>query len=326
MLTRAGVTDPVQRDVVIRRLGLRGRPMTLKAIGARHAYSKQRIQQIEAEAARVARSAEPASPLLDKALKLVRERAPMSAVGVPQLLQAHNIHAIDYERLTRIADFFGRPGFDVQVILGNRMVCARGHGEALRAVTECAERLCSRFGLFTLSQLKEKLDEGLSLDQIRELLGSLDNYRFVDGGMIYSRRLLARSSLMLNLRKVFAVRSALPLEDVLDGLNRARRQRHRKAPLPLSALRSLFEQEPGFRLRENMVSCNRRLRAEAVLCSSELGLLRVFEDAHGETLSFEDAVHKASRRKGLSREAAVYYLQHSPIIKKQGRGRYALRG
>lgn len=324
-LTAIGVADPVHRDILVRRLGLRGRPMTLQAIGERHSYTKQRIQQIESDTARLVKTAAPPLPCLDRALALVRERVPIAAESVRTILQNHGIGGVDCERLMRLADFFNRPHLELQTILGTRMVCEAGRGEGLRNVTEIAERLGWRFGLFTPEQIQRQLNNGLDTAQIRDLLASLSNYRFVDGGMVYSRRLLERSSLMLNLNKVFCIRSELAIDDVAEGVNRARRQKRKKPPLPVTALRSFFEQESDFRLDHDIVRRRKCPRPEKVLCSSELGLLEVFRSANAVTLSFEDAVHEACLREGISREAAVYYLQHSPIIKKHGRGRYSLR-
>jgi hypothetical protein len=318
ILDEAGLNSR-QRQIIARRLGWDGNGgMTLEA-AANGEMTRERVRQLEERVRRA--GAEKSLPIVEAALDLLAERAPITNDDAADLLAAEGLARAPFDPvgLINAARFAGIAG---PVSLAAGCIFAGDQQEDAPRVAAAARKLVSRNGAASVSEIVELVDDpALDADVVRRVLAVDPETRWLDPDREWLFLPTARNRAATHLRKMLAVAASQSVTDIREGF---RRYDGREVILPRHVVRELCKCFDWVRVDGDRVAASLPLDYHAVLENTEETLVDIFRE-HGPVLDRATAVDLAERH-GLDRTTTALYLGWSPVIERIATNRYTLRG
>lgn len=324
--------------ILLRRHGLDGRPpATLQRVADGEGLTRERVRQIcDRTERQLAGAHAQYAPMLDEALALLDQSAPMTAEAALDLIRVR-IRApgiVDVGAVFRAARLLNRNiNLELRDAGSVSWVChaddAIMDDRPMSSIRTRAGRLCDSSGATTIEALLDALRERdgleLSADELVTFLPHFPGFEWLDrdlGWFWMTGRKLGRNRFFNLLTKVLSVAGRLGLDDVRSALRRSRRL---AGPFPpTSVLRQLCERYPGFHLEGDDVCSDSELDHRVVLRGTELYVVELLMQL-GNVARVED-MWQIAGSEGIGRVSFWATLQDSPAIMKYARSTYGLRG
>jgi hypothetical protein len=292
--------------------------MTLDAAG-NGALTRERVRQLESRVREA--SSERPIPVVEEALNLLAECAPLTNHEASQLLIAEGlargpfnpIGLVNAARLARIDERISCHSDCVFGIDGK-------HDAARIAVT--ARKIVTSNGAASVTAIVESLDDPLhDADTVRRILSLDAETRWLDEDEEWLFLPTGKNRAANLLRKMLAVAPSLRISEIREGF---RRYRDREVVLPRNIISELCECFDWVRVDGERVAARPPLDFRLVLERTEETLVDIFR-AEGPVLDRPTALDLGEQH-GLDRTTTGLYLGWSPIIERIATNRYTLRG
>ena len=325
-------------DAVMARLGwLSDPPLTLQAAGLLIGLTRQRLNQIETNT-RYALPRRPWLPALDTALDLLAEAAPISEDQAAALLVEAGVATapIPPAALLRAAADLGRePRFNPDALRdGHFLFCGELPAPISDIVFRASRCICAS-GAASIETISGELTRrGTPIDpSLVELVVKL-HHRFVDVGDGWFAQPGApppRDRLANDLRKMLSVAQRLPLDSIIDGLQRdyrfqnsGRSEAAQASVPPLPTLAAYVRGHPDFQLSRDQVRLTEPLNHHDQLGRDQAALVDVLLEAPGGSMARRACINECAAR-GLNTNTMNIYLTYSCVVEHLPNGDWAAR-
>ena len=326
-----------ERAIVMRRTGWDGdRVWTLEelandpnASGRASPVSRERIRQIESKALEKIRKIRSSTPLLDRAIALIEENAPLATVTLPSLLQRHGItqRGLGYEALSAAMKTFQVEWhLDYSTIGQDTFLLPSDQADEIECSWTILVEAAVDQDFVELDQVAnaDRHANPLSLDVAASgvskipSLGWLDQDRRIYWSLDRVRRGWNKS---INVcRKILTVVPEVPLERLNAAVKRARTVRD--CP-PDDAFMNMLLASEEFEVDDGMVSRGASFGL-GTLSNSDRVMIRAAMDA-GKVTTFLE-LREVLVRRGLSTNHAQTLMVLSPFWITTARGKYRFIG
>ena len=325
-------------EAVIARLGwLSDPPLTLRAAGQLIGLTRQRLNQIETQT-RYTLPPRPWLPALDTALDLLAEAAPISEDQAAALLVEAGVATAQIQPaavLRAAADLGREPNFNPDVLRdGHLLFCGELPAPISDIVSRASRCICAS-GAASIETINGELARrGTPIDpSLVELVVKL-HHRFVDLGDGWFAQPGApppRDRLANNLRKMLSVAPRLPLDSIIDGLQRDYRFQNsggskaaRAIVPPLPTLAAYVQAHPDFQLSRDQVRLSQPRNHRDQLGRDEAALVDVLLEAPGGSMARRECIDECAAR-GLNTNTMNIYLTYSCVVEHLPNGDWAAR-
>ena len=326
-----------ERAIVMRRTGWDGdRVWTLEelandpnASGRASPVSRERIRQIESKAFEKIQKIRSSTPLLDRAIALIEENAPLATVTLPSLLQGHGItqRGLGYEALSAAIKTF-RVDWD--------LVCRTIGQDAFLLPSDQADEIECSWTILVEAAIDRdfvELDQVVNADQhanplsldvaasgVSKIpsLGWLDRDRRIYWSLDRVRRGWNKP---INVcRKILTVAPEVPLKRLTAAVKRARTVRDFP---PDDTFMNMLLASEELEVDDGMVSRGASFR-RVPLSNSDRLMINAAMDA-GTVTTFKE-LSEALVRRGLSANYSQTLMVISPFWVTTARGKYRFIG
>ncbi len=318
-------------DPLLRRFGWAGgQPLTLSEAATLVGVSRERVRQIQDRVELDFHAQRVWTPVLDRAVNIIRRASPMPIQGVGPALNRAGITGradFDAEGLLRADEIFHSDRRITRTSYQDWEFLVRsGETPDLGFFTRTRTailKLLNHQGMTSLDALETQTGRvQYRRDDALQTIAMVDDWRLIDDQWIMPRDADSRNPLLNRIRKVLAIVPRCPL--ILLHIQLLREDRpERMLDLSIDALRAFVVYYPDLELLGNDVVASTRIPLPSeVLSESEQMILAALQAA-GTDLSFANIVD-AVKRASLSSMTAALTARTSPILQKRGRNIYAL--
>jgi hypothetical protein len=316
--------------LVMARLGFGGLPpVTLAVAGGFLGVTRERARQIE-QAFRgvIAACSRPWLPVLDRALQLLDEQAPLSDSELLGCLRGGGVISSEFSvaSLASAADVFGRE-LPFVIRSNDGAVAPIGNWPPDQLVRRIVRELVEHRGAANLDELKARVVAAGFDPQDRVLVQALERipgFRWLDVGHRWFWQTDLNNRTLNLVRKIMSVAGSIDMVDLRIGLGRPHKVRGYRPPrevlLALCADTGIYRWE-GTTLVHRGDPADWR----EVLARNERLLVGALLEA-GPVMRRVDLESLVVDRLGLNHDSFYIYLTYSPVIQRYGPGVYGLVG
>lgn len=327
------LTDKRNLNIILSFYGWNGHPpRTLQAVGDSHNITRERVRQITTKFAEKVKLFHPYCPRLLQAIGIVRRCTPLPTVQIQQMLiNAKLVPPTGFavESILSAATVLRKSvGFWIENLHGVTMAVATTDPSGAKHVIPLAKRLASRFGVVTVSDLHERLQNipevsGTDQNTVASILRSYSSIVWLDQGhKWFSIANLARNHLVTIINKILSVSPRIHVSEIRDGIS--------GDPRGLG-----FAPPKNVILKFCELLCKTRVKDEFVIAGEEKpidDILSPMEKIAYEVLRKNGPLLHRWTFERLCTEAGMnditfgLYLTRSPILGRYGPGIYGVRG
>lgn len=309
------------------RWGWSGRSqLTLEQAGDLVGVTRERVRQV----ASVVKPVEgwervwPAPPSVTSALDTLLAALPEERTVLDERLAAN--HGVTCDGLVALAELCGRR---VDLDVGD-VVLGRDHAEARRerdhrmeVMTQTIRDLSGANRLANLRAVVRNVAErgfDLEIEDARSLCASDDSLWLLPLDYVFHDTSYEAPPFN-EARRMIDFAGPLPLEVVVEGIDRAAGARQRPPMPPRSVVRALFERHPGFSVDpdDTVASLRESGQDDSIL---QVQIARFLAGRAAECATV-DELHDEARRRSWNWSSVQVYLQFSSLIRKAGPSTYA---
>lgn len=303
-------------------------PVTLQEAAAQLGVTRERIRQIQQRFERVCAERPVWTPVLDQALEVAANDAPMTQAAFAERLRRSSLTALDsfsIEGLVTAQEVFGTP---------HRLGLRRWQGasiivraddmegddfiELLDEIRTAALKLVNNQGMATVDDVVQRLDAEDCRVEPADALQALrlcDSVVVVDDRWLFHPSTDSRNPLSNRLDKMLVFWPSLPIDVAVTQLARESREQRRYVPSD-EGLAAFVARYPAYSLENGKISRTQPHTIDDVLSEGELTIARYIL-ACDEPPDFTSIVRDLERP-GLSRINIAVILAQSPIIHRYG--------
>ena len=326
-----------ERAIIMRRTGWDGdRVWTLEelandpiASGRTSRVTRERIRQIERKAIRKIQKKGMSTPLLDHAVALIEENAPLATSSLPSLLRRHGITrgALGYEALNAAMKTFQMEWDLVYTIIGpDAFLLPSDQASEIKSSWPFLVEVSGDQDFVELDQIvtSGQHDKFLSLDVAMSGVSEVSSLAWLDRDRrtYWSLDRIKRGwNKSINVcRKILTVAPEVPTKRLTAAVKRARTVRN--CP-PEDVLESMLRALEEFDIRYGMVSRGESFIPETLSNSDRVMIGAAMEAG---TVSTFLELRGALVRRGLSTSYAQMLIAISPFWVRTARGKYRFVG
>jgi hypothetical protein len=317
--------------LVVQYFGFDGKKsLSLREVGDIGGITKERVRQICCTTARKIKAREPATPLLDKAIKQVAQMLPRRAEEIEMELHKQGFSKEPYrvESLIEAARLMGRSvPFVVIELDGCRMALFASQVSHFQQVAKLARELTRTWGVATINDLAARVAEtigsAITSEFVGRVLSGLAGFSWLDesSGWFWLKG-NSRNRLLTPIRKILAVAGRIELASLREGVGRHYLMQG-FAP-PRRVLLELCRQLPEFRVENTVVIADPPIDWQEELEAVERTMTRILKE-NGSVMK-RARFEELCVREHMNRSTFYVYLGYSPIIERLTEGVYGLRG
>ena len=325
-------------QLAVRHWGWDGRGgATLEVTGREFGeITRERVRQLCERLSQRLRAGQEPTPALDRALVLAAHATPTTAHDLARRLADEHISARPFDPaglLTAAAVLRRDPTFsletvkDVTVVLPDPPDPGSDTVAVIAAVADTARAIVRRAGAARVGEVTGRVAADLAVWVDDELVTAVVSE---PADFVWLERRtawfflpsVAKNAVASRVAKVLSITGAVRLHDLHAGIRRD--ERMREFVMPEYILAELCDRLPGVSVAGDLVVAETRQRAEDVLETTELTLLRALTEAGGEAERHE--LERACLAAGMKLSSFNNRIAYSPIVTELGHGRYGLRG
>nr|MBA3276048.1 hypothetical protein [Chloroflexia bacterium] len=305
-----------------------GEPATLQEAAALVEVSRERIRQIEHRIASVCAERVVWTPVLDRALRVAANHAPLTQAALGTRLRRSGLTASEsfsIEGLVTAQKVFGKP----RRVEGRRWqgatILVHTDGpegddfiELLDAIRTAALKLVNNQGMATVDDVVERLgaeDCQVAPADVVQALRLDDSVVVVEDQWLFHPSTDSRNPLSSRLDKMLVFWPELPIDIAVSQLARETREQRRYVP-SIEGLAAFVAWHPAYGLENGQIGRTKPHTIDDVLSGGELAIARYIL-ARDEPPDFTSIVRDLERP-GLSRVNIAVILAQSPIVHRYG--------
>ena len=323
------------------RFGWSGKPpITLEEAGAMLGVTREWIRQLQKRTLDRVPQHPVFMPLLDKAMKLLRERAPVDLETAGKLLRDYGLTSVDFrpESVLSAAKTCGRTAtFQIKRTGGRVAVVTTEHGEYANLLTSFAQRQSAASGASNVQEVLAESDIlGTDIDEstAKEILTLYSEVEFLDEEWFwYPKGKLERNRLRNTTRRMLSVTAPIPLSILREGIRREYQRRGARGlgkwPLVVPSraiMRRFFEAHPEFTIDPTgFVNPVKPLDYRVELAPTEQIFVDVLRSSPAGVLDRASYAQGCFER-GMNQNTFSGYLTYSCVIAHLGTDIWSLRG
>ena len=298
--------------------------------------TRERVRQLCERLSQRLRAEHEPTPALDRALVLAAHATPTTAHDLARRLADEHISARPFDPaglltaaavLCRDLTFSLETVKDVTVVLPDPPDPGNDTVAVIAAVADTARAIVRRSGAARVGEVTGRVAADLAVWVDDELVTAVVSE---PADFVWLERRtgwfflpsVAKNAVASRVAKVLSITGAVRLHDLHAGIRRD--ERMREFVMPEYILAELCERLPGVTVAGDLVVAESRQRAEDVLETTELTLLRALTEAGGEAERHE--LERSCLAAGMKLSSFNNRIAYSPIVTELGHGRYGLRG
>ena len=321
-------------EAMLGRFGWSGAaPTTLERTGEVVGVTRERIRQVQQRTETILGGHSVWTPVLDRALAVIRRNAPLATDDVGYVLrQAGLVRAETFsaEGLLKAQTVFRRDR-GLRIVYWNEVgwvICEDSESAlemtaASAAVWLHARKLVSRHGIGAITELRAQLAREvvkLEADRLYALLRKLPSIQILHGTWIVPVDHELRNPLVNRLNKLLCVCPSIPVDYAVRQIQRDERE-ERRINVDDEMLRAFVMYRPEYDLRDDRISARGAIPPEDALSDAELSFLRLWSRKR-RPLRYPE-ISEAEELSALSKPAINLLLRYSPIVDRHNtRGHY----
>lgn len=303
---------------------------TLRDVANEHALSRERVRQLTKRT--MVRIGHPYLPQIERAGRLLAERAPITGHQAACLLVDHGLSTIPINpaSIEALADLTGyEVTFQVDVRSGVPLVLAPGQ-RSTGAALAAARRRLGRDGICSVNQLRAALaarGHDWPVDGISPILRSLPGIEFLDAEWFWVPGAPPeRNRLRKVTRRMLSVTPRLDVETLRQGMVRHSRDKRVAQVPPISTLTAFYVAHPDFVVSGgHMVESTEPIDYRDVLSNGEQAFVEALRAAPAGLLHRTE-LRDAAVARGIGDDYFSHFTIHSPILDHPARDIWCLRG
>jgi hypothetical protein len=317
--------------MVARREGWDGRgACTLHIVGQENGLTRERVRQICERVEDSIRERIPFTPILDRALALVRARVPGIADEIELELRSKGIskHPFRIEGLLRAVEIKGEKAPFMLFSSGpRRIVLPIGRSPYTTSIIIIARRTVTRRGVANIqdvaAQLAERENKTVDTALVAQILSAEPSFQWLDEEKGWFRLCdLPRNVLLSIMTKVFSVTREIGIGELRSAV--ARHHRLQGFTPPRSVLLELCRRASGLRVEGSKIKVIDQPNLEATLVGAERTLAQILVK-YGPIMRRE-RIEELCITSGMKRSTCCIYLDRSPVVARYATGVYGLVG
>lgn len=328
-------------EVLAQRFGWDGNePSTLEQCGKQLGVTRERIRQIQKSIIKRIPKHPVFMPMLDQALALLEQLAPITMQDAASKLREKGIVAKDFHPygVLEAAQLFGREtSLKVCEIRGQEMIVNSLQGKEFPLISKIARKLAGQSGVSNAFQVLDMVNvKGLEVDetQVRRVLRSINNFDFIDEDWFWVTDIINTRNRLYNIsRRILSVASPQSVVSIRDGLRRYYKWRLSTGNVslktltvpPLAILKEFYERHRSFRIEEDLVYCNDILDYKKELGEVECISVEVLRSTPSGLLD-RKSFAEACMARGVNEGTFTVHTSYSPIIEHVDHDIWKLRG
>jgi hypothetical protein len=323
--------SPRNLDMALSYYGLRGEgPSTLEEIGKRFRVTRERVRQICLAVRRGRTVCTAFAPVLDSAIRLIREMVPCKAADAEAKLVSTGLARLgmSVEAILKTAPLLARAsGISIERQGSARYVVAADQKLPINRIRAAARHLVSQLGCASLDLLEERISlhniRARTLATLRDVVQSIDGFRWLDESLgWFWISTVGRNSLRRKIRQVLAVAPMIRISELRTALRKDYRARPVLPPTPV--LMEFCHQIRGCKVQGSMVIVNHPEDPLRILRGNERTLVQLLME-HGP-ICRRDELQERATHAGVSGPSFWRCLNYCPTIMWFARGVYGLTG
>ena len=321
------------------RFGWTGNPQTtLQEAADTLGITRERVRQIQARIERQLLSQPVWTPVLHRAVRIVRNELPISERDMGIRLHRAGIaktETFSAEGLLKAVELF-EPTVSLGLATrhGSTWIVDPTADDQMLLITDVqtvVQKAVSNQGIVSFDvgygTFRETCDDesmrDCTPDRFRRIVEELEGYEIIDGSWIVHRSIDVRNPLVNRLNKILSVCTCVSVDWAVHLLRREYRD-HRALDIDANALRAFVRHRPGYEIDDDMISVDVPEHPSDALSDSEQ-VLRQCILANGGRATFND-LETAGERAGLQKVTVAVTLRSSPIFLKPDYNTYRTIG